>query len=83
MRNAGKGPDVLISCIEYIFNKLLFYPEELCLFFDNCSGENKNNYLLWYLNYITYHKKLCKTATANCMITGHTKCSCDRNFGII
>lgn len=60
-----------------------FYPEELCLYFDNCSGENKNNYLIWYLHNLVYKEKKCKIVTANTMIVGHTKCSCDRNFGII
>ena len=41
--------------MEYLFREVLqFYPKELCLYFDNCSGsgENKNNYLLWYLHFL-------------------------------
>ena len=39
---------------------------------DNCSGQNKNNYLMWYLAWRTLHQ-LHTSVSVNFLITGHTK----------
>ena len=49
---------------------------------DNCSGQNKNNYLMWYLAWRTLHQ-LHTTVSVNAVITGCTKFGPDRCIGLI
>ena len=49
---------------------------------DNCSGQNKNNYLMWYLPWRTIHQ-LHTSVSVNFLITGHTKFGPDWCFGLI
>ena len=47
IRGVGKGANSLISCLDHFFeNVLKYYPQEICFYFDNCTGENKNNTVL-------------------------------------
>jgi hypothetical protein len=52
---------------------------ELTIFFDNCSGQNKNNYVLWLVPYLV---EAGYFATVNFifLVVGHTKNACDRRF---
>ena len=45
-------------------------------------GQNKNNYFSWYLLYRTI-ADLHKSVEYTFMTVGHTKFSCDRNFGVL
>ncbi|XP_050401008.1 uncharacterized protein LOC126817880 [Patella vulgata] len=49
---------------------------------DNCSGQNKNNYFLWYLAWRVMNN-LHRSITMNFLITGHTKFAPDWCFGLI
>ena len=49
---------------------------------DNCSGQKKNNYLLWYLAWRVMHS-LHLSVSLNFLITGHTKFGPDWCFGLI
>ncbi len=48
---------------------------------DNCSGQNENKYVLWYMAWRTIHK-LHHFVTLNFMISGHTKFGPDWCFGL-
>ena len=52
------------------------------LYCDNCSGQNENNYLTWYLAWRTLHQ-LHTSVSVNFLITGHTKLGPDWCFGLI
>lgn len=78
--NTGKGANSVISMIHYYLSLNVF--EKVVFFADNCVGQNKNNALLHYLPWRTM-TKLNKSIELNFMLTGHTKFSPDRNFGII
>lgn len=47
--SVGKGANLIISMIYYYFSYYGF--GEICIYFyaDNCLGQNKNNFFLWYL----------------------------------
>ena len=49
---------------------------------DNCSGQNKNNYFLWYFAWKTL-MKLHHSITYSFLIAGHTKFAPDHSFGLI
>ena len=49
---------------------------------DNCSGQNKNNFFIWYLVWRTI-LQLHLSVRYSFLITGHTKFGPDRCFGII
>jgi len=56
--------------------------QKLYLVADNCSGQNKNMYVMWYLAW------LAATSTfpdirMQFLIAGHTKNLCDSNFGVL
>ena len=46
---------------------------------DNCSGQNKNRYVLWLLHLLV-KKRVATTARAVFLVQGHTKNDCDRHF---
>lgn len=76
----GKGANAVISMLHYYLNNNV--TDDLVLFADNCAGQNKNNALLHYLLW-RMMKKMNKSIELNFLLTGHTKFSPDRNFGII
>ena len=49
---------------------------------DNCGGQNKNNYVLWYLCWRIIHG-LHEHVTYSFLIAGHTKFSPDWCFGLL
>jgi hypothetical protein len=52
---------------------------ELNIFFDNCTGQNKNNYVLWLVPYLV-EAGYFTTVNFNFLVVGHTKNACDRRF---
>ena len=49
---------------------------------DNCSGQNKNNFFLWYLAWRT-RLQLHESVSYSFLIAGHAKFGPDRSFGLI
>lgn len=47
---------------------------------DNCAGQNKNKYVIFFLLYLALTKRY-KTVSLYFMIPGHTKNICDSSFG--
>lgn len=76
----GKGPNAVISQIHHYFETNP--AENLVLFCDNCVAQNKNNCMLHYLSWRVDSGKN-KSITLNFLLTGHTKFSPDRSFGLI
>lgn len=52
---------------------------ELNVVFDNCPGQNKNNWVLWLVPYLV-ELKYFKRVNFIFLIVGHTKNACDRRF---
>jgi hypothetical protein len=77
----GKGSEVVISLLDSFFKFHGLGEEEANLHADNCTGQNKNNYVMWYLMWRVM-KGLHKKITLSFMLPGHTKFAPDRYFGI-
>ncbi|ELU10752.1 hypothetical protein CAPTEDRAFT_187019 [Capitella teleta] len=77
-----KGSNAVISYLDHFFEFHSLGETDVHLHCDNCSGQNKNKYVLWYLAYrviIGGHQSV----TLNFMIPGHTKFSPDWGFGLL
>ena len=49
---------------------------------DNCSGQNKNCFMMWFLLYLCAILPTCSTIYLKFLIAGHTKNFCDAAFGL-
>ncbi|XP_071053768.1 uncharacterized protein [Onthophagus taurus] len=76
----GKGPNCVVSILHH-YLKTSSNTETLVLFSDNCVGQNKNNVVIGYLMW-RVAKGLQKAILFNFLLTGHTKFTPDRFFGI-
>lgn len=79
--NIGKGANTTSYIHHYLLNHGLG-GTHASLHADNCSGQNKNNFFLWYLAWrtiIQLHDSICYSF----LITGHTKFGPDHCFGLI
>ena len=77
----GKGSSVVISLLDAFFRLHGLGEQEATLHADNCTGQNKNNYMMWYLMWRVMNG-LHKRITLSFMIPGHTKFAPDRYFGL-
>lgn len=79
--DVGKGPNSVISMLD---NYLAKQPpvKNLILFADNCVGQNKNNTAINYLAH-RIRMKLNERIEYNFLLSGHTKFSPDRSFGLL
>ena len=77
-----KGANSVISYLDHFFANYGVGEMHVHLHCDNCSGQNKNNYLLWYLAWRVIHS-LHLSVSLNFLITGHTKFGPDWCFGLI
>ena len=80
--SAGKGANATISYVHYFFENHGLGETVAHLHADNCAGQNKNNYFLWYLPWRTL-MLLHQSITYSFLIAGHTKFGPDRCFGLI
>ena len=80
--SAGKGANTTISYVHYYFEHHGLGETDAQLNADNCSGQNKNNYFLWYFAWRTL-MKLHHSITYSFLIAGHTKFAPDHSFGLI
>lgn len=87
-RAGGKGPNEVISMIEeYLRQKQIITDErsnsnKVTLYADNCSGQNKNNFVLKFLLLLT-DAGFLQEVNYKFYVRGHTKNACDRGFGVI
>lgn len=83
----GKGANHTIflanhTIVEKYNEKLnLSPPTELILVADNCVGQNKNNFWLFYISWLIFVKKWFTSITYNFLLVGHTKFLPDQAFG--
>ena len=78
---ASKGSNSVISYLDYFVSNFGQGKCTVPLHCDNCSGQNTNQYMLWYLLYrccMGLHREI----TLNFLITGHTKFAPDWCFGL-
>ena len=80
--STGKGANPTISYVHHYFTNHGMGETKALIHADNCAGQNKNNYFLWYLAYRTIIG-LNHDIEYSFMCVGHTKFSCDRCFGVL
>src|SRR3954471_10586510 len=78
----GKGPDTVVSMMHDYFQKHGLGEKNITIHADNCSSQNKNNTMIWYLAWRMMNG-LHKRITYSFMVPGHTKFSPDGFFGLI
>ena len=79
--NTGKGANNIISMLHHFLETHNFGEANLHFHYDNCSGQNKNRFVMQYLAWrvmVGLNKKI----TVSFLIVGHTKFSPDWCFGL-
>ncbi len=80
--SVSKGSNSVISYLDYFFTHYGLGEEDVHLHADNCSGQNKNRFMLWYLCWRTLYRRH-STIAIHFLITGHTKFAPDWCFGLL
>ena len=78
----SKGSDAVVSYLHYFFECFGLGETTANLHCDNCAGQNKNRFVLWYLAWrvaIGLHRSI----TLNFLVVGHTKFAPDACFGLL
>ena len=78
----GKGANATISYLHYFFENHGIGETDVHLNADNCCGQNKNSYFLWYLAWRVI-VGLHQSCIYSFLIVGHTKFACDWCFGLL
>ena len=76
----GKGGNVVINLLHNFLSTV--HSEVLILFADNCVGQNKNHAVMQYMMWCV-QTGLNLRIELHFMISGHTRFSPDRNFGVL
>lgn len=80
--NVGKGANAIISMLHHFFGKYGLGELVAHLHADNCSGQNKNRYMMYYLMWrvlTEQHEEI----TISFLPVGHTKFFPDAGFGML
>ena len=80
--STGKGANATISYVHYYLEHYGLGETNAHFHADNCAGQNKNNYFMWYFAWRTL-MQLHQSITYSFLIAGHTKFAPDRCFGLI
>ena len=68
------------TMIKHYFETRIEYEDDLIIFLDNCTSQNKNNYLMRFFSLLTNY---CRSIRLLFFLPGHSHMSCDRVFGHI
>ncbi|MEQ2172837.1 hypothetical protein GOODEAATRI_025460, partial [Goodea atripinnis] len=79
--SSGKGSNE-VSYMHHFFTHFRVRETDVDLHCDNWTGQNKNNFMLWYGAWRVAHK-LHSTLNIHFEIAGHTKFAPDCGFGLI
>lgn len=77
-----KGINSIASMLFHNLNKYHGNIINLYLMADNCSGQNKNCYMMWFLCYLVIRFDKFNKILLKFLIAGHTKNFCDAAFGL-
>ena len=80
--NCSKGSNGVISYLHHFFESFGVGEKTVHLHCDNCSGQNKNRYVLWYFLWRVM-RGLHTEVTMNFMPAGHTKFAPYWCFGLL
>ena len=80
--SVGKGANPTISYLHYFLTHHGFGEINVHFHADNCGGQNKNNYFLWYFAWrVTNH--VHQSIIYSFLLAGHIKFGPDRGFGLL
>jgi len=79
--SCGKGANAVISMLHHFLENFGFGEQNLERTADNCAGQNKNTYLMWYLIW-RLANGFNKKASISFMLAGHTKFAPDWCFAL-
>ena len=80
--SVGKVANSTISYLHYFLEHHGFGETDVHFHADNCGGQNKNNFFLWYLAWrVANH--LHRTIIYSFLLAGHAKFGPDRGFGLL
>ncbi|XP_067943168.1 uncharacterized protein [Watersipora subatra] len=77
-----KGANAVISYIHHFLEHYGLGEKKLILHADNCCGQNKNNFMMFYLAW-RCQQNLHAEVEMNFLVAGHTKFACDALFGAV
>lgn len=80
--SSSKGSNMVISLLHHFLENYGLGEVAMDLHCDNCSGQNKNKFMLWYLAWRVL-QGLHSEITVNFMPAGHTKFAPDWCFGLL
>ena len=80
--NTGKGSNAIISMLHHFFATHSLGESNIQLHADNCSGQNKNRFVLEYLAWRVL-TGLSREIELSFLRVGHTKFSPDWCFGLL
>lgn len=74
----------MLSCVLKLIeaSEITKNARKLVLHADNCAGQNKNSYVLWFLSWLTCNGYFDEIEL-KFLVAGHTKNACDGTFGHI
>lgn len=79
--DGGKTADEIITILSSVIQgSSVGSNDHLILYADNCSGQNKNRYLVAFMVALLL-KKVCASVRMKFLVVGHTHNNCDRAFG--
>lgn len=81
-REAGKGANEVISFLHKFLCTRAIQTPNIRIHADNCRGQNKNKYVMWYLVWLAATGRV-KHVEFKFMIKGHTQFIVDSNIGHI
>jgi hypothetical protein len=81
-REAGKGANEVISFLNNFLSTRALQTPYIRIHADNCRGQNKNKYVMWYLVWLASTGRV-KHVEFKFMIKGHTHFIVDSNIGHI
>ena len=81
-RKAGKGVNEVISFLHNFLSTRAIQTSNIRIHADNCRGQNKNKYVMWYLVWLAATGRV-KHVEFKFMIKGHTHFIIDSNIGHI
>ncbi|XP_055783141.1 uncharacterized protein LOC129858157 [Salvelinus fontinalis] len=82
LAQASKGSSAVINYMHHFFTNYGVEKTRVDLNCDNCSGQNKNKFVLWYCAWWTMYK-LHHNWDFHFLITGHTTFATDLCFSLI
>ena len=75
--------NVILTCLQNVLDTKTTLEDKLRLQMDNCAGQNKNHFVMWFLVYVLDQHPTLNSVEVAFMLKVHTRCRVDSYFGNI